>query len=54
VIPPEMTSFVPMPESVRNIHDPGSITEQTFVVSIEFTDADHKWERDARGALGPP
>jgi hypothetical protein len=55
VIPPEKTSFVPMPESVKNKHDPGSITEQNFVVSIEFTDvAGHKWERDPRGALGAP
>lgn len=55
VIPPEKTSFVPIPESVQNMHDPGSITEQNFVVSIEFTDvAGHKWERDARGALNAP
>ena len=32
----------------------GEVTDRTYVVSVEFTDAaGSRWERDPRGALNP-
>jgi len=52
VFPPETDRVVAVPENVQDMF--GELTDRTYVVSIEFTDAaGNHWERNARGALVP-
>lgn len=52
VFPPQADRVVAIPEDVRKMF--GELTDRTYVVSIEFTDAaGNHWERDARGDLVP-
>jgi hypothetical protein len=52
VFPPQADRVVAIPEDGRKMF--GELTDRTYVVSIEFTDAaGNHWERDARGDLVP-
>jgi hypothetical protein len=52
VFPPQTDRSVAVPEKVQAIF--GEVTDRTYVVSVEFTDAaGNSWERDPRGALIP-
>jgi hypothetical protein len=52
VMPPRDQQFIPMPENIRTLSGQIEMTDNTYVVSIEFTDAaNNRWERDPRGAL---
>jgi Protein of unknown function (DUF2637) len=52
VFAPQTDRVVAIPDSVWEMS--GELTDRTYVVSIEFTDAaENHWERDARGALVP-
>jgi hypothetical protein len=50
VIPPGVTRSVEFPKNVRAAY--GTIDQEAFVVSIEFSDAaGNRWKRDGRGML---
>ena len=50
VLPPQADRFVIVPDNVRS--QMNAISDSTYVVSIEFTDAaGNHWERNPRGAI---